>query len=1001
MGDFNLDLKSNSGHHYYFIPIWAETRLGVDARARAELDTVFPSTCNQSALEGSILDALAKHPEWIWGTGKYTWLRMAFSGLTPFSRKTLGEKPFQVRGVWLCVETNTGPKGRGTVYHIEDKIDEAVASEYDKAQNRYVAEKPSDLLEEQTLILQEVFLEFKELSDKCNLDDCRIRIRWNRFNEQNTITARLVVDYGNSRTVAALLLNTPAIYEANRNQLSMLTKAVDLNSELQDSAGFLTGDAMPRYEDYIADSWMVLRRPVFDDVERKEPRRGHVPIVVDIFETQSSGSGIIPRILGSIRRILGRKTKARLVARDARHVQPFMFRELAPVSIGKAGYDLIANVRVKDHVNFFLSAPKRYCWDHDQVDIGGMSQWYMLNAFRNASEVDVLSGEVLRFMPLDFHNRFLNLPEKGALSPADVREGRTDNPMAGEIALRGFEQPSGACYPRADAMVWSALRIIEIANRYLQSEAHRERGAVNSRRLTEVVLTYPPGWTFVERQSFLDAWRMAANIFYWSRFKTDTNPVNVRLGLDEAVASQLPVVFSDIINLGSDTGRWLKLYGQLRNNVQTCRVLTIDIGGGTVDISVVEYTGQEQVARGAATNLVLKPCVLMTDSSYHAGDRLVKDLTEKVLLPNLCKNLTDKEISIVYDFFKGSGLEPVSATQRAVFNRTAFLPMIIGCLQELSINASTAKGGGVISLRADTVGCAIGLIDDLNRQLTNIGLGNKFWPTDKLLDFNVAEVRDVILGWLDPIIASGTFYIGGMGCDMVVVTGKPSEIEIVKSTLSARLPIDPNRVVFAKGFYAGDHLPLADKSKHLPDAKLMTVSGAIIKEAASADHFANLELGAAAIISDWKLERTTYDEAFIRNYWHVEALGGTGRVNAVGLMDPGDDFVEYTHSAEGSASFSRSKFKEGPREPVYELRKKPNAPRSAGKIVFRITRHIQPFQDSNNLTYVLPTERLELAQVDGNYDSGEKAHIDDWELRVRTLYRAHWLDDPQIERQFN
>jgi hypothetical protein len=59
--------------------------------------------------------------------------------------------------------------------------------------------------------------------------------------------------------------------------------------------------------------------------------------------------------------------------------------------------------------------------------------------------------------------------------------------------------------------------------------------------------------------------------------------------LDEAVASQLAIVFSEVRRIGDSAADWVHFTGRMRGETRSVRVLTIDIGGGTTDTAVVEY----------------------------------------------------------------------------------------------------------------------------------------------------------------------------------------------------------------------------------------------------------------------------------------------------------------------------------------------------------------------------------------------------------------------------
>src|SRR4029077_8505962 len=94
---------------------------------------------------------------------------------------------------------------------------------------------------------------------------------------------------------------------------------------------------------------------------------------------------------------------------------------------------------------------------------------------------------------------------------------------------------------------------------------------------------------------------------------------------DEAVCSQLPIIYAQVQTLMNDGQTWIDLYG----NGTSLVVMNLDIGGGTSDMSIIEYQNKS----GASRNAALSCKVLFRFGSNIAGDMIVKSIIEKVLLP--------------------------------------------------------------------------------------------------------------------------------------------------------------------------------------------------------------------------------------------------------------------------------------------------------------------------------------------------------------------------------
>ena len=159
------------------------------------------------------------------------------------------------------------------------------------------------------------------------------------------------------------------------------------------------------------------------------------------------------------------------------------------------------------------------------------------------------------------------------------------------------------------------------------------------RRFRKVLVTYPSGWTDREVETYRKCCEDALDIF---------SAVNVRNGVssplrlelvkreqspDEAVAGQLPFLFSETIRYpGQTVGDWIATMGRHRggeDSADTIRVMNFDIGGGTTDISILEYRDCGQAGTGIND---LSNKLLFKDGQSLAGDDLLKRIIEKVIL---------------------------------------------------------------------------------------------------------------------------------------------------------------------------------------------------------------------------------------------------------------------------------------------------------------------------------------------------------------------------------
>jgi hypothetical protein len=226
-------------------------------------------------------------------------------------------------------------------------------------------------------------------------------------------------------------------------------------------------------------------------------------------------------------------------------------------------------------------------------------------------------------------------------------------------------------------------------------------------------------------------------------------------------------------------------------------------------------------------------------------------------------------------------------------------------------------------------------------------------------------------------------YVAAFDCDLVIVTGKPSELPVVRTMLEDALPILPARIIFAKNHEAGDWYPMSRDGK-ITDAKTVTAVGAALYQA--------IQNGR---IQDWIISRKTSEHLLVRNWW--------GQIT---VANPTDFATIYLQPDEGCphpkhcvipimARIGRRLLKSASQpEQVYEFRwKDPGRRRGdhGGAVALTV-----------QLKRVIPErpelgESLELAGVSGQFN-GNAVTLEDVELKLNTLINNEfWMDTGRFE----
>ena len=713
------------------------------------------------------------------------------------------------RGYWVPEVSNKAPRRRARPVTTINDIGDGDEAAKQGCHSPYIAGTEQELPEQMDLDLVAEF----DLDPVCGPMLLEIV-----FVEEagDAIPVNLIIDLGNSRTVVLGLEQTETA-----EGLSSVCKPI-----LFPKDGHMRPvmeDEPEDFSDAIPDSWFVLMESIFPP----QPVRRLTAGIKPVFEERSAFDKFLNR---------SRKAGASTVT-----VAPHQFTQVSPAVIGRAARAALSDVNTDAGGISFLSSPKRYIWDDQPLGAKGRTHWTMQRQPWRQRQSDLhdlvpLKGDIMRFMP----NATADWKLQGWSSFA-----KQDNDIRPD-------------HSRADSMAWVALAILEQAEQQIQSETWRRGNKPYLRRtLGDILLTYPAGWTEDEVERFRAKWERARDIFVLSRRDLETNtkkPASipaVRLPLDEAVASQLAIVYAEMRHMRDYGENWIELYGRGEGKDARIRVMTVDIGGGTTDTSIVEY--QDKLP-GAGMDLTTR--LIFKDSTTHAGDRLMKDIIERILLPRLGERFADEQQqkeTFEEVFFRPAKRDSERA-QWSVITRTVFVPIARQWLRCSSAgNAKNAETGQPYTARE--AGASTAQIARMNELVREAGLRDDMLDPDAPLELDLEQIRTVINDWFGQVARTHGSFAALFDCDLVILTGKPSELPEVRTLLERHLPIESDRIISARDYFAGDWLPMS-KTGNIDDAKLVTALGSAV--------YNSIETG---ILTGWAIHREFDANARHENHW--------------------------------------------------------------------------------------------------------------------------------------
>lgn len=914
-----IEVMPNSGHHFHF----------------EEISEEMVAEWGES---GKKLEALWKKRENEWQEVPHAkWIRYRPGVKEVFD-------PYQrLKGMWFAIESNLGPVTRGSVYVPYEEVEPRPFEK--QTPSPYAYETIDQVPEENKK--NKISFGFDSLyALKGSTPGVELEVTWISPLAQRPIEVDLIIDFGNTRTAALLLQKLPDSGAGNDDILIRMVKPLKF---------------MPRGMGYsksrelgstIINSWFVTHETQFSEYEAPQLSEHEALKVLysQEMKKKSSSKDLKNELIEAAKGLIGKGEVQNMVVGEVK-LQPQMFVEMAPVVLDKDANITLAGASMRGGGRCFLSSPKRYAWDNICSSEESRLFWTMAKNFWSPKNIGganpKMQAAVLRFLPVSGYDWSGNEP-----------------PWSWEPHRRPQARPLSPTFPNGDALTWMALAIIEQAQRQINAKEYWEDDfPYIPRVLKSVQVTYPSGWTYPELAAYQAKWRKALNIFAYSHLEDPSTGPKLEFPLDEAVASQLPVVYAEIEGMGKVGENWIRLIGRNREGKSVGRIMTIDIGGGTTDYAIIEYSDE---LKGHGVDL--QASLILKDSSTIAGDSLVKELIESVLLPKLGEQHRNDEYSrSQFEDLFGAGIaDQVRREEWRVITRLGLIPRVVSWLEDLS-------AGRDINIQISD-----SFSSDLEQQAAKL---KTFAKEKEIIGIDILEPISVTT---DEVIAAiqrtfeGLFtnlakFVSAFEVDLLVVCGKPSEIPQVTDLLKAILPIPTQRVIIAKEFNIGKWYPFSRAGK-IEDAKTMTSVGVALYKAIRDDR-----------LPGWSITLQPSELSRYRNYWEI-----IQEENYTNILQPEQE--ENSVRVMNKTRIGRRLLNEARAEQVYILSWKGNNPDRRPPAQFEATfRRTEGFVGS-------VTEGIALVETEGVASDGSQISTYDFELKLCSLESGeYWIDEARFD----
>lgn len=440
--------------------------------------------------------------------------------------------------------------------------------------------------------------------------------------------------------------------------------------------------------------------------------------------------------------------------------------------------------------------------------------------------------------------------------------------------LRGQEMEVAfeSLFTRSSLMMFMLVELLTHALMTINSPAQRARRDLPNvpRRLRRIIFTVPSGMPVAEQRIYrrwvVWAVRVLWDALGWQDFYIDErqrrppgqsdyrlNP-QVRCDWDEATCTQLVYLYNELTRkFHGDAYHLFALAGKIREEASprpSLRIATIDIGGGTTDLSVTTFLLDSDT--GSATRI--RPRIEFRDGFSIAGDDILRDIVIQHVLPAIGDAAAGGDVrrgkALLATLFGREGMDKSQQDRnhRALFVRQVAAPLALSLLtlyEKADLLAGT--GGSVHRVReffrppAEVEATAEvdpalavhpwpsqAVLDYVEQGVERLHPGGGFSLMDVELRMDPRRIDRTIRESIGRPLANLCEVIQVYDCDMLLLTGRPSRWPAIISTIYAKLPVPPSRVMPMCRYRVGPWYPFADSFGSITDPKTTVVVGAIL-----------------------------------------------------------------------------------------------------------------------------------------------------------------------------
>ncbi|MDO5536478.1 MAG: virulence factor SrfB, partial [Desulfovibrionaceae bacterium] len=526
--------------------------------------------------------------------------------------------------------------------------------------------------------------------------------------------------------------------------------------------------------------------------------------------------------------------------------------------------------------NTGMSSPKRYLWDENRWS----QSWRY-----NVGDATAMSGTAEPMVTRGLFPRQLN--EEGTPLVC-FKDGRLRRLLSKAVLQSQQDMPLfGSFFTRSSLMMFMFAEIVTQALVNINSPASRAKRQLSDkpRHLRRIILTVPTAMPVASRRIFERWVRLAVHLVWNGLGWLDKNgetadgfhyqrQPEILCEWDEASCSHLVLLYNEIMvkHIG-DAHQYFSLYGRMRKVDDTgeerpsVRIASIDIGGGTTDLSITTHVLTSRPSETAR----IRPKVEFRDGFNLAGDEVVRDVIQEVVVHAIEKEMTRLGIEprnvklSLFGRYTQSKTEEQRSRQGQFVRQVAVpvaLAILEGCerMDRDDNRVYRCTLGDFFEKPAEKAvkGKKSGAAEAPEEPAVQTGSETPFIPASRAarpqarvlnyvqnvfrdcgaredvdidaipIVFSLELISRCISRTLGGTLSSLCEMVHAYDADLLLVTGRPSAWKGIMQTILAMTPLPPSRIIPMRNYHVGSWYPCADLYGCIADPKTTVVVGAIL-----------------------------------------------------------------------------------------------------------------------------------------------------------------------------